>query len=413
MLHPTLKDIQKAKTALKGCVVETPTLYSPYLSRRYDADIFLKMENFQETGSFKERGAYIKLKSLTPEVLRKGVIAVSAGNHAQAVAFHAHNLQSPATVVMPLSTPPTKVRNTEKWGATIILAGQTLDESQELAQEIALKEHLTFIHPYDDKAVIAGQGTIGIEMLEACPELEALLIPIGGGGLCSGMAVAAKSLKPSLKIYGVEVEGYASMAQALYGRQEPYKVEATLAEGIAVKIPGKLPQAILKTLLDDILIVREEEIEHAVDLLVRKQNIVAEGAGAAGLAALLHKPSLFAKKKVGIVVSGGNIDARLVSSIMMRGQIHEGRFTILRIEVRDVPGTLAQIAKIIADHQGNILEVHHQRLIYEIPIKMAELDIMVEARGEEHMAVIINALEAAGFLVSKLASGLDVNGLCG
>ncbi len=413
MTHPTLKDVQQAKTLLTGHVLETPMLYSPYLSRAYGADIFLKIENFQETGSFKERGAYVKLKSLPPETLQRGVIAVSAGNHAQAVAFHAYNLQSSATIIMPLFTPPTKVRNTEKWGARIILAGQTLDEAQKLAQEIALKENLTFIHPYDDKAIIAGQGTIGLEMLEACPDLEVLLIPIGGGGLCSGIAVAAKSINPSLKIYGVEVEGYASMAQALYGRSEREPTDTTLAEGIAVKIPGKLPQAILKTLLDDILIVQEEAVEHAVDLLARKQNVVAEGAGAAGLAALVRNPSLFSKKKVGIVVSGGNIDARLISAIMMRGQIHEGRVTILRIEVRDTPGVLAQISKIIADHQGNILEVHHQRLVYEIPIKMAELDIMVEARGKDHMTMIIKALEAAGFSVSTLASGLDVNGLCG
>ncbi|MBI2707107.1 MAG: threonine ammonia-lyase [Proteobacteria bacterium] len=413
MTSLSLEDVQKAKTVLKGHVLETPTIYSPYLSRAYGADIFLKMENFQETGSFKERGAYVKLKSLSPETLQRGVIAVSAGNHAQAVAFHAHNLQSPATIVMPLFTPPTKVRNTEKWGATIILAGQTLDEAQKLAQEIALKENFTFIHPYDDKDIIAGQGTIGLEMLEACPDLEVLLVPLGGGGLCSGIAIAAKSLRPSLKIYGVEVEGYASMAHTLYGRQETGRADTTLAEGIAVQTPGTLPKAILKSLLDDILVVREEEVEHAVDLLVRKQNIVAEGAGAVGLAALLRNPSLFATKKVGIVVSGGNIDARLLSAIMMRGQIHEGRFTLLRIKIRDIPGVLVQIARIIAENQGNILEVHHQRFIYEIPIKMAELDIMVETRGEDHMAVIINALEAAGFSVSKLVSGLDVNGLCG
>jgi len=413
MTYPALKDIQKAKALLKDIVLETPLLYSSYISRTYDADVFLKMENFQETGSFKERGAYIKLKSLSPETLQRGVITVSAGNHAQAVAFHAHKLRTPATIVMPLLTPPTKVRNTEKWGARVILAGETLAEAQTLAQEIALTENLTFIHPYDDESVIVGQGTIGLEMLEEVPELDILIVPIGGGGLCSGIAVAAKSLKPSLKLYGVEVEGCASMAQALYGLQEERTSEATLADGIAVKTPGKLPQAILKTLLDDILIVQEEEIERAVDLLVRKQNVVAEGAGAVGLAALLHDPSLFAKKKIGIVVSGGNIDARLLSAIMMRGQIHEGRFTLLRIDVRDIPGVLAEISRIIADHQGNILEVHHQRLIYEIPIKMAELDIMVEARGKDHMAVIIKALEAAGFSVRMLTGSLDVDGLCG
>jgi len=276
-----------------------------------------------------------------------------------------------------------------------------VDESFKVAEEMADEENLTFIHPYDDPAVIAGQGTIGIEILEAYPDLEALLIPIGGGGLCSGIALAAKSLKPSLQIYGVEVEGYASMSHALYGKKEAKKGGVTLAEGIAIKNPGKLPQTILKSLLEDILIVTEEEIERAVDLFVRKQNIIVEGAGASGLAGLLHATSLFTKKRVGIVVSGGNIDARLVSAIMMRGQIHEGRFTFLRIKVHDVPGVLEQVAGIIGRHQGNIIEVKHQRLFYEIPIKMAELDIMIETRGIARINTIIKDLESAGFSVSQ------------
>lgn len=409
MTSLTFADIQKAQALLRDVIIETPTLYSPYLSRMFDSHIFLKMENFQETSSFKERGAYVKLKNIPNLYLQKGVIAVSAGNHGQAVAYHAQKLQIPATIVMPLFTPPTKVGNTEKWGARVILAGQTLDESQNVAEEITTQENLTFIHPYDDPCVIAGQGTIGLEMLAVHPELEILLIPIGGGGLCAGIAVAAKTPKPSLKIYGVEVEGYASMAHALYHRNEVKKEGGTLAEGIAVNHPGVLPQALLKDRLEDILVVTEAEIERGVDLFVRKLNMVVEGAGAAGLAGLLHTPSLFKHKNVGIVVSGGNIDARLISSIIMRGQIHDGRFTFLRIDVPDVPGTLARVVTIIAKHQGNILEVKHKRLFYEIPIKKTELDIMVETRGEEHIKTIINDIKAAGFSVTTLR-GQSIDG---
>jgi threonine dehydratase len=402
MISPTFPLIQEAQSLLKGVIIETPTLYSPYLSRTFEARIFLKLENFQETGSFKERGAYVKLKSLSEETLQRGVITMSAGNHAQAVAFHAHNLGVPATIVMPLFTPPTKVGHTEKWGPRIILGGKTLEETHQIAKDIALKENLTFIHPYDDPWVIAGQGTIGIEMLNLHPELDSLLIPIGGGGLCAGIAQTAKYLRPSLKIYGIEVEGYASMSHALYGTSETRQGGITLAEGIAVKTPGDLPKKILKEHLEGIFVVSEEEIERAVDLFLCKQNIVVEGAGAAGLAGLLHNPSLFKHKNVGIVVSGGNIDPRLVSAIMMRGQFLEGLLNLLKIEVPDVPGVLARVASIIGNHQANILEVKHQRLIYEIPIKMAELDIMVETRGKEHMEDIIKDLETAGFRVSQI-----------
>lgn len=411
MTLPTLEDIQKAHDLLKGVVIETPTIYSPSLSMAYDAQVFLKAENFQFTGSFKDRGAYIKLKSISSSARERGVIAMSAGNHAQAVAYHAHNLKIPATIVMPIFTPPMKVGNTEKWGARVILVGETVDESYKVAQDIAEKENLTFIHPYDDPEIITGQGTIGIEMLADCPELETLLIPIGGGGMCAGVALAVKSLKPSIEIYGVEVEGYACMSHALYGISDNRRGEPTLAEAIAVKNSGKLPEFILKNLLKGILVVKEEEIERAVDLLIRKQNMIVEGSGAAGLAGLLHTPSLFKHKKVGIVITGGNIEPRLVSAIMMRGKVREGVLTLLRIKIHDVPGVLSRVAGIIANYQGNILEVKHQRLFYEIPIKMAELDIMVETRGVEHMEAIISDLETAGFTVSQFAGSFDVNGL--
>jgi len=402
MISPTFLDIKNAHSLLRGVVIETPTLYSPSLSRMLDARIFLKMENFQETGSFKERGAYVKLKSLSQALLRQGVIAMSAGNHAQALAFHAHNLNIPATIVMPLLTPLLKVDETEKWGARVILAGETIDDSYAIALEISEKEKLAFIHPYDDPWIIAGQGTIGIEMLGACPELEVLLVPIGGGGLCAGIALAAKFLKPSLKIYGVEVEGFASMAEVLYGRKEEKIGGLTLAECIALKTPGILPKTILSDLLEDIIIVKEEEIERSVDLLLRKQKLVIEGGGAAGLAGFLHSPHFFTHKSVGIVASGGNIESRILSAIMMRGKIRDGFLASLRIKIPDVPGSLAQVSQIIASLQGNIIDVKYQRLFYEIPIKMADLDILIETRGSDHMDSIIKALEISGFIVRKL-----------
>lgn len=405
MVPPTFEDIERARILLKGVVLETPTIYSPSLSRMLETKIFLKMENLQETGSFKERGVYNKLKNLPPENLKRGVIAMSAGNHGQALAYHAHLFQIPSTIVMPLFSPPIKVGKTEKWGARVILAGETFEESYSIAKELAKNENLTFIHPYDDPWIIAGQGTIGIEMLEACPELDSLLIPIGGGGLCAGVALAAKILKPSLKVYGVEIEGFASMAQALYGRKEEKNSSLTLAEGIALKNPGILPQAILQDLLEDIIIVQEEEIERSVDLFLHKQRIVVEGAGAASLAGLLHKSDLFAQKSVGLVVSGGNIEARLLAAIMMRGKLREGFLTFLRIEVDDVPGALAEVSRIIANFQGNIINVKHQRLFYEIPIKIADLDILIESRGEDHIESIIRALRAADFTVTKLSEG--------
>lgn len=407
MSEPSYQNILKAKKNLEGVVVETPTFYSPSLSDIYGTSIYLKLENLQETGSFKERGAYIKLKSLTSEQLDRGVIAVSAGNHGQAVAFHAHKLGTPATIVMPSHTPPTKVGNTERWGAKVVLAGDTLNQSLEVAQTLMAESALTFIHPYDDPEVIAGQGTIGIEMLEAVPDLDTLIIPVGGGGLCSGIAIAAKQLNPKIKIFGVEVEGYASMAQEIYGRKDIHRDGITLAEGIAVKSPGKLPLSILKKYLEDILVVREEDVELAVEAFMRYQHLIVEGAGAVGLSALMSFPKLFKKQKVATVVCGGNIDPRMISSILIRGQVRHGRLVYLQLKVEDIPGTLENVAAIIAHHQGNVLEVKHQRLLHEIPIKMAELDIVVETRGFEHINLITHSLQKAGFAVQQLEHKLE------
>ncbi|MBY0273657.1 MAG: threonine ammonia-lyase [Alphaproteobacteria bacterium] len=405
---PTFADIQRAQALLQGVILKTPTLYSPTISRLFNTKVFLKLENFQETGSFKERGAYVKLKGLSSQERRQGVIAASKGNHAQAVAFYAQALHIPATIVMPINTPPTKVGHTEEWGARIVLAGRTFEEANSAAQEIARKEKLTLIHPYDDPELIAGQGTIAIEMLEDQPELDVLIVPIGGGGLCAGIALAAKSLKPSLQVYGVEVEGYASMSQALYKTKDKKESEATLADGIAVKHPGKLPQEILKGLLQGIEVVTEEEIEHAVDILARKANLVVEGAGAVGIAALLHNLADFKRKNVGIIITGGNIDGRILSSVMVRGQLREGSLTLLRLDVEDVPGVLEKIAGAIAKHQGNILEVKHQRFLYEIPIKMAEIEIMLETRGKSHLERIMRELESLGF-TARISSNADID----
>jgi len=405
---PTFADIQKAQALLRGVVLKTPTLYSPAISRLFNTKVFLKLESFQETGSFKERGAYVKLKGLSSQERRQGVIAASKGNHAQAVAFHAQALHIPATIVMPVNTPPTKIGHTEEWGARIVLAGRTFEEANSVAEEIAQKEKLTLIHPYDDPELIAGQGTVAVEMLEDHPELDVLIAPIGGGGLCAGVALAAKTLKPSLQVYGVEVEGYASMSQALYKTKDTKTSEPTLADGIAVKHPGKLPQTILKSLLQGIEIVTEEEIEHAVDILARKANLVVEGAGAAGVAALLHNSARFKRKNVGIIITGGNIDGRVLSSIMVRGQLREGSLTLLRLDVEDIPGVLEKITGAIARHQGNILEVKHQRLLYEIPIKMAEIDIMLETRGKDQLDRIMKELKSLGF-VARTSTNVDIN----
>ncbi len=407
MIPVTIEDILKARDQLKNVIAATPTFYSPALSHLCGVDLFLKLENLQETGSFKERGAYIKLKSLSHETLKRGVIAVSAGNHGQAVAFHAQKLNIPATIVMPSATPPTKVGSTEKWGARVILAGDTLNDAYHVAQALITEENLTFVSPYDDPHVIAGQGTIGLEMLESCPDLDVILIPLGGGGLCSGVAIAAKHLNPAVEIYGVEVEGYASMAEVLYGKQEQRAGGMTLAEGIAVKKSGVIPEMILKSSLKDILIVKEELVEHAVNLFMSQQHLIVEGAGAVGLSALLQYPFLLKGKKVGLVVSGGNIDPRLVSSILIRGQIRDGRLVYFHIEVEDIPGTLERVAAIIAQHQGNILEVKHQRLLHEIPIKMTELDIVVETRGPEHIKNICEDLQTEGFMVEQQSRKIE------
>ena len=365
------------------------------------AEIYLKLETLQRTGSFKDRGALVKLKSLEETAAKAGVIAISAGNHAQGVAYHAQRLGIPATIVMPKGTPFTKVIHTEAFGAQVILHGDNVDEAKPFADEMAARNGLTFIHPYDDPRIVAGQGTIAIEMLDAVPDLDVIVVPIGGGGLISGVATAAKALRPNIEIVGVEAELYPSMYQAL-NDLAPSSGGETIAEGIAVKTPGELTLGIVRALVDDIVLVDEAELEAAVQVMIEEAKVLAEGAGAAPLAAIAQEPERFAGRKVGIVVGGGNIDSRLLASVLMRGMVRAGRMARLRVTISDQPGTLARIAEQIGDTGGNIVEIVHQRMFYDVPVKLAEADVVVETRDESHIQEIIDRLAAAGFPTVRL-----------
>ena len=404
-LPVTIADIRHAAATIVGEVLRTPAVAAPALSALTGAEIVLKLETLHPTGSFKERGALNKLKSLSPKQRAAGVIAMSAGNHAQGVAYHARRLGIPATIVMPEGTPFTKVERTAAHGATVVLRGVGLGEARQEAAAIAASRGLTFVHPYDDPAIIAGQGTVALELLADHPDLDVIIVPIGGGGLISGIAVAAKSLSPGLEIVGVEAALYPSMLQALSGGApiEP-RGGQTIAEGIAVKEPGVLTTAICAALVSDILLVEESVIERAIEMLLDDQKLVVEGAGAAGLAALLSAPERFRGRKVALVLCGGNIDARLLSSILMRGLVRSGKLVRLRVEISDSPGVLAKITRIIGDKGGNIVEITHQRLFYDVPVKLAEVDAVVETRNRSHVGEIVAALDEAGFRTRLLSS---------
>lgn len=396
----TFNDIQQAATALEKVILHTPTLFSPWLSERIKAHVYLKLENLQIMSSFKVRGAYIKLSQLTKEEKKVGVIAMSAGNHAQGVAYHARTLGIPATVVMPKSTPFAKIDSTQSLGATVLLEGQSLTEASAYAAQLAECEGLTLIHPYDDPAIITGQGTVALEMLKDVPDLDVLIIPVGGGGLASGMAIAAKVINPQIEIIGVQSDSCPAMAEILYPERKytsHESVSTSLAEGITVKSPGLITREILKKHLSDILIVTEDQIEIAIEDLLIHGKLITEGAGAAGVAALTANPHHFKGRKVGIVICGGNIDARILSSLLLRGLVHHGKLVRLKIDINDAPGVLGQISKIIGDAGGNIFEVNHQRLFNHITVKMAELDAVVETRDSTHAKSIIATLEANGF----------------
>jgi threonine dehydratase len=392
----TLEEIRKAASEIGGKIVDTPCLNSPSLSKVTGAQVILKFENLQLTGSFKARGALVKLLSLTPDQKNGGVIAMSAGNHAQAVAYHARQLGISALIVMPRFTPNVKVEQTRSLGAEVILHGDGLDEAGEFAQTIADERNLHLVHPYDDKKVITGQGTIALEMLATHPDLEVLVVPIGGGGLIAGNAVAAKGIQPAIEIVGVEVVRFPSMLQALEGAQIKCGT-STLAEGIAVKEPGKLTMPIVQELVDHIVLVDEVDIEEALLLLLQKEKTVVEGAGAAVLAALLKNRDRFAKKKVGLILSGGNIDLMILSSIIKRGLVRTGRLIRLHVELRDIPGALAEVSKHIGDAGANIIEVHHQRTFTTLPLQSADVELVLQTRGRDHVEDIIDKLTNAGY----------------
>ena len=400
----TLADIQRAQRTIAGQVLRTPMLPAPKLSALTGADVYIKYENLQVTNSFKERGARVKLTALSPSARARGVIAMSAGNHAQAVAYHASLLGIPATVVMPVTTPFVKVAATKEYGAEVVLDGETITEAQARAETIAKERNLIWVHPYDDIHVIAGQGTIALEMLEEVADLDVLVIPIGGGGLISGMAIAAKALRPEIEIIGVESVLYPSMWNAVHGGQRPLG-GATLAEGIAVKNVGHLTLPIVRAMVSDIILVDEEHIERAVNAYLTLQKTMAEGAGAAGLAAMLAEPARFAGKKAGLVLCGGNIDPRILATIMVRELERADRIVSFRLTIPDRPGILGQISTALGVLGANILEVDHKRLFLDVPAKGARLDVTVETRDGAHAEEILRALAADGFQPVRIEAG--------
>ena len=404
-LPVSLADIRAAASRIAGAVVHTPCLRSETLSRIAKADVWVKFENLQFTASFKERGALNTLLQLTDDERKRGVIAMSAGNHAQGVAYHAGRLGIPATIVMPSFTPNNKVKHTRDHGARVVLKGDTLSESAAEAHRLAEAEKLVFVHPYDDPRIIAGQGTIALEMLEDVPELDTLVVPVGGGGMIAGCAVAARGLRPDVKVIGVESAGYLAMRQLLAGETVSVGGD-TIAEGIAVRDIGKAPLAIARALVDRVLAVDEVAIERAIALFLEVEKTVAEGAGAAGLAALLAYPEHFAGRKVGLVLSGGNIDTRLLASVLLRGLVRDGRIVRLRLMIGDLPGQLARVAGLIGGAGGNIVEVQHQRLFGSVVAKATELDVTVETRDRGHARELVSALETEGFKV-RVLEGAD------
>ena len=400
----TLAHIETARRIIAGHVLPTPMLPAPKLSVLTGAEVYVKYENLQVTNSFKERGARCKLASLSEAERNRGVITMSAGNHAQAVAYHAASLGIPASVVMPVTTPFVKVAATKAYGAEVVLYGESVAELQTRAEDMARERNLTWVHPYDDEHVIAGQGTIALEMLEAVADIEMLVIPIGGGGLISGIAIAAKALNPKLTIVGAEAALYPSFWNALKRENRPLG-GSTLAEGIAVKNVGKLTLPIVRELVSEIVLVDEQHIERAVNAYLTLQKTMAEGAGAAGLAAMLAQPQRFAGKKVGLVLCGGNIDPRILASIMVRELERDDRIVSFRLTIPDRPGVLGQIATVLGELGANILEVDHKRMFLDVPAKGARLDVTVETRDGEHADEIMRALAAEGFAPVRIDTG--------
>ncbi len=397
----TLSDIEAAAERIAGNVVRTPTLHSITLSALTGAQVYLKFENLQFTAAFKERGALNKLLLMPDAARAKGVIAASAGNHAQGLAYHAARLGIPATIVMPIPTPTVKVTQTEGHGATVVLYGDTFDAAYDHARLLETERGLTFVHPFDDVDIIAGQGTVALEMLADVPAIDTLAIPIGGGGLLSGIGTAAKAMRPGIDIVGVQAELFPSMYALLNGLDMPSEGD-TLAEGIAVKYPGMITRAIVSAVADEIVLVSERDLEKSVSLLLQIEKTVVEGAGAAGLAALLAHPERFRGKTVGIVLCGGNIDTRLLANVLLRDLARSGRLARLRIRLQDRPGALFNVARIFEEQAVNILELLHQRIFTNLPAKGLSLEVECETRGPEHLARLLAALSNAGYEVSPV-----------
>ena len=390
-----LTDVENAAQRLCGHLLNTPCVESRTLSQLTGAQVYLKFENLQYTASFKERGACNKLAQLLASERQRGVIAMSAGNHAQGVAYHAQRLGIRAVIVMPRLTPGVKIERTRGFGAEVLLHGDTLDEARAHALQLAEREGLVFVHPYDDEAIIAGQGTVGLEMLQAEPGLDVLVVAVGGGGLIAGMATADKALKPGIEVIGVQTSRFPSMVNAIKGTHHP-QGSSTIADGIAVGTPGVITQAIIAEKVDDLLLVDEGDIEQAMVMLLEIEKTLVEGAGAAGLAALLKYPARFAGLKVGLVLCGGNIDPLLLAAIIERGMVRAGRLARLRVSARDIPGSLAKITATVADAGANIEEVHHQRAFTLLAAQNVEIELVVQTRGRPHIAQVLQALRAVG-----------------
>jgi threonine dehydratase len=391
-----LADIRAAAQRLRGQVLDTPCVESRTISQITGAQVFLKFENLQFTASFKERGACNKLAQLSDEEKQRGVIAMSAGNHAQGVAYHAHRLGLRAVIVMPRFTPGVKVERTRSFGPEVVLYGDTLDEARGHALKLAAEQQLVFVHPYDDEAIVAGQGTVGIEMLQAVPELDTLVVAVGGGGLVAGIAVAAKALKPGIEVIGVQTLRFPNMFNAIKHASLP-QGGSTIAEGIAVGTPGKITQAIIEKHVDDLVLVDEGDIEQAIVMLLEIEKTLVEGAGAAGLAALLKHPDRFRGRKIGLVLGGGNIDPLLLAAIIERGMVRAGRLARVRVSARDVPGSLARITAIVSEAGANIDEVHHQRAFTLLAAQNVDIELVIQTRGREHIQAVLHALHAGGF----------------
>jgi threonine dehydratase len=391
----TIASVRAAAARLAGHVENTPCLHSRTLSQITGTSVYLKFENLQFTASFKERGALNKLSVLTADQRARGVIAVSAGNHAQGVAYHAQRLGIPAVIVMPRFTPMVKVERTKGFGAEVVMSGDTFDDAKAEAARLAGSRALTMVHPYDDLDVIAGQGTVALEMLAQQPDIDCLCVAVGGGGLISGVATVARALKPSIDVIGVQTDQFPAMYSAFKGVQMP-SANATLAEGIAVKQPGDLTLEIVKRLVDDLVLVSEGDIEQAIVMLLEIEKTVVEGAGGAGLAAMLRHPARFAGRKVGLILCGGNIDPMVLADIIERGMVRAGRLARIRVHTRDVPGELARAATLIGHAGANVEEVAHQRTFTTLPVQNAELEFVLQTRGPDHIEEVLRTLRAAG-----------------